>query len=44
MKKHSSKKCSKGKTGFRTPSVFRDAADKKNKRGRIKKNKINEKF
>ncbi len=31
MKKHSSRKCAKGKTGFRTPSVFRVAADKKNK-------------
>ncbi len=31
MKKHSSRKCAKGKTGFRTPSVFKIAADKKNK-------------
>jgi len=39
MKKHSSKKCSKGKTGYRTPSVFRGAADEKNKKSKIRKNK-----
>ncbi|MCK5466805.1 hypothetical protein KAI56_04915 [Candidatus Parcubacteria bacterium] len=31
MKKHSSKKCSKNKTGFRTPSVFRGSVERKNK-------------
>jgi len=39
MKKHSSKKCSKEKTGYRTPSVFREAADEKIKRVRLKKTK-----
>ena len=39
MKKHSSKKCSKEKTGYRTPSVFREAADEKNKKSKIKKAK-----
>ena len=37
MKKHSSKKCSKNKTGFRTPSVFRNVSEKKNKQNKIKK-------
>ena len=31
MKKHSSRKCAKGKTGFRTPSVFKVTSEKKNK-------------
>ncbi|MEA1937323.1 MAG: hypothetical protein U9N04_04405 [Patescibacteria group bacterium] len=39
MKKHSSRKCSKGKTGYRTPSVFRDAVDEKNKKSKIRINK-----
>ena len=41
MKKHSSKKCMKSKTGFRTPSVFMTIKDKKNKfsKTRIKKKK-----
>ena len=39
MKKHSSRKCAKGKTGFRTPSVFKIAADKKNKFSKTK-NKV----
>ena len=39
MKKHSSKKCLKNKTGFRTPSVFRSNVEKKNKsyKSKIKK-------
>ena len=39
MKKHSSRKCAKGKTGFRTPSVFKISADKKNKSCKAK-NKV----
>lgn len=40
MKKHSSKKCSNNKTGFRTPSVFRSSVERKNKDS---KNKIKKK-
>jgi len=39
MKKYSSKKCSKGKTGYRTPSVFQGVADDKNKKSKAGKNK-----
>ncbi|MDF1498405.1 MAG: hypothetical protein P1P85_03600 [Patescibacteria group bacterium] len=39
MKKYSSKKCTKGKTGFRTPSVFKITSDRKNKFNKIKSKK-----
>ncbi len=40
MKKHSSKRCLKNKTGFRTPSVFQSEVERKNKDS---KNKIKRK-